>query len=126
MEKKHFDKNNIEVIGAHSITEEAFKNLSEESIHENVFPNSNLNEIQVEGPNSIDQIGNDPISDCEKKETETDTFYCNSCHTDDWLYCLCSDYENESKSDQKGGENKTTSDRKAVEISPDLADETIG
>ena len=60
MEKKHFDEKNIEVIVAHSITEEAFKNLSEESIHENVSPNSNLNEIQVEGPNSIDQTGNDP------------------------------------------------------------------
>ena len=101
MEKKYFDEKNIEVIGAHSITEEAFKNLSEESIHENVCPSSNLNEIQVEGSNSIDQTGNDPISDCEK---------------------------NEAQSDQKEGENKTNSDKKAIEISPDskdLADETI-
>ena len=43
---------------------------------------------------------------------ETDAFYCNSCGVDDWFDCLCSDSENESQSDKK-----------AIEISPDLDDE---
>ena len=57
--EEHFNEKNIEVIGVHSITEEAFENLGEKSIHENVSPNSNLVEIRGEGPNSIDQTEND-------------------------------------------------------------------
>ena len=67
--EEHFNEKNIEVIEVHSITEEAFENMGEESIHENVSPNSNLVEIRGEGPNSIDQTENDPISDCEKNKT---------------------------------------------------------
>ena len=95
--EEHFDEKNIAIIETHSITEEAFENLGDESIHENVSPISNLNEVQGEGPNSIDQNENYPINDCEEteKENETDTFYCNSCGADDWFDRMCSNSEYE-------------------------------
>ena len=102
----------IEVIEVHSITEEAFENLGEESIPENVSPKRALNKTQEKRTTSIDQTEKNPSNDCEK----TDTFYCNSCGVDDWFDCLCSDSENESQNDKK-----------RIEISPDsknLYDET--
>ena len=99
----------IEVIEAHSITEEAFENLGEES---NVSHKSALNKSLEKRTTSIDQTEKNPSNDCEK----TEIFYCNSCGVDDWFDCLCSDSENESQSDKK-----------AIEISPDsedLGDET--
>ena len=102
----------IEVIEAHSITEEAFENLGEESIPENVLPESALNKTQEKRTTSIDQTDKNPSNDCEK----TEIFYCHSCGVDDWFDCLCSDSENESQSDKK-----------AIEISSeskDLDDQT--
>ena len=101
----------IVVMEAHSITGEAFENLGEESIPENVLPESALNKTQEKRTTSIDQTDKNPSNDCEK----TEIFYCHSCGVDDWFDCLCSDSENESQSDKK-----------AIEISPyskDLDDE---
>ena len=101
----------IEVIEAHSITEEAFENVGEESIPENVSPKSALNKSQEKRTKSIDQTDKNLSNNCE----ETEIFYCHSCRADNWFDCLCSDSENESQSDKK-----------AIEISPyskDLDDE---
>ena len=107
----------IEVIEAHSITEEAFENVGEESIPENVSPKSALNKTLEKRTTSIDQTKKNPSNDCEK----TEIFYCNSCGVDDWFDCLCSDSENESQSDKKAIEisseskdldDKTKSDQK--------------
>ena len=97
----------IEVIGAHSITEEAFENMGEESIPENISSKGALNKTQEKRTTSIDQTEKNPSNDCEK----TEIFYCHSCGVDDWFDCLCSDSENESQSDKK-----------AIEISPDSRD----
>ena len=56
----------IEVIEAHSITEEAFENLGEESIPENVSPKSALNKTLEKRTTSIDQTDKNPINDCEE------------------------------------------------------------
>ena len=97
----------IEVIGAHSITEEAFENMGEESIPENISSKGALNKTQEKRTTLIDQTEKNPSNDCEK----TEIFYCHSCGVDDWFDCLCSDSENESQSDKK-----------AIEISPDSRD----
>ena len=97
----------IEVIEAHSITEEAFENSGEGSIPENVSPKSVLNKTQEKRTTLIDQTEKNPSNDCEK----TEIFYCHSCGVDDWFDCLCSDSENESQSDKK-----------SIEISPDSKD----
>ena len=118
----------IEVIEAHSITEEAFENLGEESTPENASPKSALNKTMVKRTTSIDQTDKNPTNNCEETEKETDAFYCNSCGVDDWFDCLCSDSENESQSDKKAIENnETKSYKKGIEMSPDprvLDDET--
>ena len=101
----------VDVIEVHSITEEAFENLGEESTPENVSSKSALNKTLEKRTTSIDQTEKNPSNDCEK----TEIFYCHSCGVDDWFDCLCSDSENESQSDKK-----------AIEISPyskDLDDE---
>ena len=73
-------KENIAIIESHSITEETFENLGEESIHKNVSSINFLNEIQGKGPKSIDQLEKDHNKNCTKKETLISNF----CRTDDW------------------------------------------
>ena len=111
----------FEVIEAHSITEEAFENLGEDSIPENVSSKSALNKTLEKRTTSIDQTEKNPSNDYEK----TEIFYCHSCGVDDWFDCLCSDSENESQSDKKGIEvspdskdldNETKSDQKVIEV----------
>ena len=51
----------IEVIEVLSITEEAFENLGEELIPENVSPKSALNKTQGKRTTLIDQTEKDPI-----------------------------------------------------------------
>ena len=111
----------IEVIEAHSITEEAFENLGEESIPENISSKGALNKTQEKRTTLIDQTEKNPSNDCEK----TEIFYCHSCGVDDWFDCLCSDSENESQSDKKAIEisseskdldNETKSDQKVIEV----------
>ena len=115
----------IEVIEAHSITEEAFENLGEESIPENVSPKSALNKTMEKRTTSIDQTDKNPSNDCEK----TEIFHCHSCGVDDWFDCLCSDSENESQSDKKAIEtspdykdldDETKSDQKVIEVKRQL------
>ena len=109
----------IEVIEAHSITEEAFENLGEESTPENVSSKSALNKTLEKRTTSIDQTEKNPSNDCEK----TEIFYCHSCGVDDWFDCLCSDSENESQSDKKAiKNNETKSDKKGIDMSPDSRD----
>ena len=96
-------------IEVHSITEEAFENLGEESTPENASSKSALNKTLEKRTTSIDQTEKNPSNDCEK----TEIFYCHSCGVDDWFDCLCSDSENESQSDKK-----------AIEISSESKDET--
>ena len=54
----------IEVIEAHSITEEAFENLGEESTPENVSPKSGLNKTLEKRTTSIAQTDKNPSNDC--------------------------------------------------------------
>ena len=58
----------IEVIEAHSITEEAFENVGEESIPENVSAKSALNKTLEKRTSSIDQTEENP-SMIVKKQT---------------------------------------------------------
>ena len=111
----------IEVIGAHSITEEAFENMGEESISENISSKGALNKTQEKRTTLIDQTEKNPSNDCEK----TEIFYCHSCGVDDWFDCLCSDSENETKSDKKAIEisldsrdlnDEKKSDQKVIEV----------
>ena len=111
----------IEVIGAHSITEEAFENMGEESIPENISSKGALNKTQEKRTTLIDQTEKNPSNDCEK----TEIFYCHSCGVDDWFDCLCSDSENETKSDKKAIEisldsrdlnDEKKSDQKVIEV----------
>ena len=111
----------IEVIGAHSITEEAFENMGEESIPENISSKGALNKTQEKRTTLIDQTEKNPSNDCEK----TEIFYCHSCGVDDWFDCLCSDSENESQSDKKAIEisldsrdlnDEKKSDQKVIEV----------
>ena len=50
----------IEVIGAHSITEEAFENMGEESIPENISSKGALNKTQEKRTTLIDQTEKNP------------------------------------------------------------------
>ena len=97
MFEEHFDEKNIEVIGAHSITEETFENLAVESTPEKISPKSNLNKFRGE---VILFLGN------VDKILEKDTFYCYSCGFDDWFDCDCSYSEYESKSEKKVAKDK--------------------
>ena len=56
----------IEVIGAHSITEEAFENMGEESIPENISSKGALNKTQEKRTTLIDQTEKNPSNNCEK------------------------------------------------------------
>ena len=112
----------------HKIKREIYVNAENEvefsgegSIPENVSPKSALNKTQEKRTTSIDQTEKNRSNDCEK----TDTFYCNSCGADDCFDCMCSDSENETKSnkkeidmspDSRDLDDETKSDQKVIEV----------
>ena len=89
------DSEKIRIVGAYSITEEAFENLGDES-HMSVFDFVNESIVQEEGADSIDQTDQNTNStdDCIEKED----FYRDFCETVDWFYL---DQTNDSKGQTK-------------------------
>ena len=78
------DSEKIRIVGAYSITEEAFENLGDENQnHMSVFDFVNESIVQ-EGADSIDQTdqNTNPSDDC----IEAEDFYRDFCETVDWFY----------------------------------------
>ena len=94
------DSEKIRIVGAYSITEEAFENLSDET-HMSVFDFVNESIVQEEGADSIDQTdqNTNPTNDC----TEAEDFYRNFCETVDWFYL--------NRSDSIDSEGQTTNEQ---------------
>ena len=85
------DSEKIRIVGAYSITEEAFENLSDET-HMSVFDFVNESIVQEEGATN-------PTNDC----TEAEDFYRNFCETVDWFYL--------NRSDSIDSEGQTTNEQ---------------